>query len=429
MNRRSDFLHALRHACCDEHAAARVRSSWPAWMPRLAFSDSLRGDVLVVIFLRGAADALNLLVPHGEAAYYRLRPTLAIARPDDARAEPGQRVLDVDGFFGLHPAMHPLLPAWEAGHLALIHACGAPDESRSHFKAMELMERGVETAQGPASGWINRHLATLDTGNPSPLRAVGLGEAAQRSLQGAIPVTALRSISQFHLAGDHKVESLMQAGLSSLYQSGDRLGLLGQETLRILRVLDQLQPERYLSRGHPGYPETDFGTGLRQIARLVRAQVGLEVAAIDLGGWDTHFAQGTQTGQMPGLMAELSTGLAALHADLAESLAGLTVVVMTEFGRRAKENASLGTDHGHGGLMMLMGGEVIGGMVHGDWPGLEQEQLFGPGDLAVTTDYREVLSEVLHLRLNNPATGEIFPGFVPSRGGFVRPAVATTDAS
>jgi uncharacterized protein (DUF1501 family) len=389
-------------------------------MPRLAFSDSLRGDILVVIFLRGAADALNLVVPHGEAAYYRLRPTLAIARPDDRKAEADQRVVDLDGFFGIHPSLRPLLPIWEAGELALIHACGAPDESRSHFKAMELMERGVETAQGPASGWINRHLTTLDTGNRSPLRAVGLGEAAQRSLQGAIPVTALRSISQFHLAGDRKVESLMQAGLSSLYSSSDPLGLLGQETLRILRTLEQLSPEGYVPLGSQSYPQTDFGIGLRQIAQLVRAEVGLEVAAIDLGGWDTHFAQGTQSGQMPGLMAELAGGLAALHEDLAEFHSRLAVVVMTEFGRRANENASLGTDHGHGGLMMLMGGNVVGNVVHGEWPGLENEQLFGPGDLAVTTDYREVLAEVVRVRLNNPATSEIFPDYEPVHSGFVR---------
>ncbi len=225
---RSSFMHALKSSCCEPAAAEYVRSTWPAWMPRLAFAESLRGDVLVVIFLRGAADALNMIVPHGEEAYYARRPALAVPRPDDTKAPKAQRVLDLDGFFGLHPLLRPLLPIWEQGHLAPIHACGAPDESRSHFKAMELMERGVEDTHGPASGWINRHLATLDTGNSSPLRALGLGEAAQRSLQGAIPVTALRSISEFHLAGDRKVESLMQAGLSSLYGTEDSLGVLGR---------------------------------------------------------------------------------------------------------------------------------------------------------------------------------------------------------
>jgi uncharacterized protein (DUF1501 family) len=385
----------------------------------MAFTDSLGGDVLVVIFLRGAADALNIIVPHGEQAYYETRPTLAVARPDDNKSPIVERALDLDGFFGLHPLLSPLMPIWEQGHLAPIHACGAPDESRSHFKAMELMERGVEDTHGPGSGWINRHLATLNTGNGSPLRAVGLGEAAQRSLQGAVPVSALRSISDFHLAGDRKVESLMQAGLSSLYGTEDPLGVLGQETLRILRTLETLNPDTYVAQTSTAYPTSEFGTGLRQIAMLVKAQVGLEVAAIDLGGWDTHFAQGTNQGLMPNLMSELAAGLAAMHEDLADYHSKLSVVVMTEFGRRVKENASLGTDHGHGGLMLLMGGNVAATTSHGAGAGLERDQLFGPGDLAVTTDYRDVLSDVCKKRLNNGNIGQIFPEFSPTQSGFV----------
>ena len=163
--------------------------AWPAWMPRLAFAPrqaAPRGDTLVVVFLRGAADALNIVVPHGESAYYARRPTLGIPRPDDSRSAAAARAVDLDGFFGLHPALRPLLPAWQAGQLAPIHACGAPDESRSHFRAMELMERGVDDERGPASGWIGRHLASLNTGNSSPLRAVGLGQLPQRSLSGEI---------------------------------------------------------------------------------------------------------------------------------------------------------------------------------------------------------------------------------------------------
>jgi uncharacterized protein (DUF1501 family) len=415
---RADFMHALQSSCCEPAAADYVRSTWPAWMPRMAFTESLSGDVLIVIFLRGAADVLNIIVPHGEQAYYATRPTLAVARPDDTKAPIVERALDLDGFFGMHPLLHPLMPIWEQGHLAPIHACGAPDESRSHFKAMELMERGVEDTHGPASGWINRHLTTLNTGNGSPLRAVGLGEAAQRSLQGAVPVSALRSISDFHLAGDPKIESLMQAGLSSLYGTEDPLGLLGQETLRILRTLETLSPDTYIPQ--TSYPDSEFGTGMRQIAMLVKAQVGLEVAAIDLGGWDTHFAQGTNQGLMPNLLSELAAGLAAIHEDLAEYHSKLSVVVMTEFGRRVKENASLGTDHGHGGFMLLMGGNVVGNTVHGTWPGLERDQLFGPGDLAVTTDYRDVLSEVCETRLNNGSTAQIFPEFRPTQFGFVK---------
>ena len=421
---RREFFQVLCQ--CPQHtqAAHYARSSWPAWMPRLAFAPArsgVRGDVLVVVFLRGAADGLNMVVPHGEPTYYTNRPTLAIPRPDDRRAPDTSRAVDLEGFFGLHPAMAPLLPAWQAGHLAVVHACGAPDDSRSHFKAMELMERGLADLGGPASGWINRHLASLDTGNTSPLRAIGFGEAAPRSLRGVIPVSALRSIAEFHLGGEPEIAGMLKGGLAGLYSGDDLLAGIGRETLRILETVEQLDPQGYRpSAGQPAYPAGDFGAALRQVAMLVRAEVGLEVAAIDLGGWDTHFAQGASDGLMAGLLADLAGGLSALHADLADHLSQLTVVVMTEFGRRVQENASLGTDHGHGSLMLLLGGSVEGGKVHGSWPGLSQGQLFGPGDLAVTTDYREVLAEVCRKRLNNPAADQIFPGFTPGRAGFVR---------
>ena len=395
---------------------------WPQAMPRLAFAPrqtAPRGDVLVVVFLRGAADALNMVVPHGEDAYYRLRPTLGIPRPDDLHSDASRRTVDLDGFFGLHPALSSLLPVWQAGHLAPVHACGAPDESRSHFKAMDLMERGVNDERGPATGWLGRHLATLNTGNHSPLRAVGLGEQAPRSLLGSTPVAALRSIADFHLGGDLRAVDLMRQSLAAMYHSDDRLGRIGRETLDMLDTLEQLDPARYIPERESSYPDSDFGMGLRQIAMLVKAEVGLEVATIDLGGWDTHFAQGINIGLMPGLMADLAQGLSAFHADLFDYLGQLTVIVMSEFGRRAYENASLGTDHGHGGLMLLLGGNVAGGRMHGEWPGLEEGQLFGPGDLAVTTDYRDVLAEILLKCLNNDAAPAIFPGFTPMPQGFV----------
>ena len=412
---RRDFLRSL--------SSAPLAVGWPGWMPRLAFAPQktdARGDLLVVVFLRGAADALNIVAPHGEEAYYTFRPTLAVPRPDDPRTAAAYRAVDLDGFFGLHPALRPLQEAWQAEHLAIIHACGAPDESRSHFKAMELMERGVNDEQGPASGWIGRHLATLNTGNPSPLRAIGLGEMTQRSLYGSVPVTALRSIADFHLGGDLQAVARMQAALSGLYSGDDSLSVVGQETLEILSTLEQLDPLGYQSKGSPNYPDSEFGTGLKQIAMLMKAEVGLEVAAIDLGGWDTHFAQGSIEGLMPNLLADLGQGLAAFHADLQDQLHRISVVVMSEFGRRVKENASLGTDHGHGSLMFLLGGNVVGGQVHTHWPGLQSGQLFGPGDLAVTMDYRDILAELVSKRLNNPALAEIFPDHKTVIRGVVR---------
>ncbi len=381
-------------------------------MPRLAFApknSAPRGDTLVVIFLRGAADTLNIVVPHAEDSYYALRPTLGIPRPDDNKAKAESRVLDLDGFFGFHPAMSRLLDAWSEKQLAIIHACGAPDESRSHFKAMELMERGVDDERGPASGWIGRHLATLDTGNHSPLRAVGLGEMPQRSLSGSVPVSALRSIADFHLKGNERAVAQMRAALDTIYSGTDTFSILGQETLAILDILQKLNPTTTSQSTH--FPITDFGLALQQVSMLIKADVGLEVAAIDLGGWDTHFAQGSSEGQMARLMQDLADGLAAFHKDLRDRMKNITVVTMSEFGRRAAENGSFGTDHGHGSMMMVMGAHVDGGKVHGAWPGLGEGQLVGPGDLAVTTDYRDVLSEILVKRLNNPALEEIFPNY------------------
>src|SRR5688572_12287541 len=385
------------------------QTTLPIWMPRLAFAPhntAPRGDTLVVVFLRGAADILNMVVPHGEEAYYRLRPSLGIPRPDDLKTKQEERTIDLDGFFGFHPSMHALLDAWQSQQLAIIHACGAPDESRSHFKAMELMERGVDDERGPASGWIGRHLATLNTGNSSPLRAVGMGTRPQRSLSGTVPVSALRSIADFHLGGDPRALQQMRAALSTVYEND----VLGRDTLSIMDTLETLDPNNYQSP-LTTYPDTEFGLALKQTAMLIKAEVGLEVSAIDVGGWDTHFAQGSTGGLMPNLMKDLADGLAAFHADMHNHMGNLTIVTMSEFGRRASENGSLGTDHGHGSMMMVLGGNVQGGKVHGEWPGMREGQLIGPGDLAVTTDYRDVLSEILVKRLNNPSASEVFPDY------------------
>ena len=391
----------------------------PAWMPRLSFAPQQtapRGDLLVCIFLRGAADALNIVAPCGENEYYNLRPTLAIPRPDDARAQRDLRARDLDGFFGLHPSLNALLPAWQDKQLGFVHACGAPDESRSHFQAMALMERGVENEVGPASGWIGRHLASLDNGNRSPLRAIGFGERVPRSLLGAIPATALRSIADFHLGGDARAVAQMQALLAALYTDADPLSNVSRETLEVLRTLERLDPARYNAR----YPQSDLGLGLRQVALLVKAEVGLEVACLDVGGWDTHIAQGGSAGLMAKLLRDLGDGLAAFYADMREQIRQIAVITLSEFGRRAHENGGLGTDHGHGGVMMLMGGGVVGGRVHGAWPGLADGQLIGPGDLAVTTDYRDVLGEIVQKRLRNDKLSEVFPNYTPKFRGVIR---------
>jgi uncharacterized protein (DUF1501 family) len=390
--------------------------AWPAWLPRLAFAPpqtAPRGDVLICVFLRGAADGLNIIVPYGDEIYYQQRPTLAIPRPDDRRSEAALRATDLDGFFGLHPALTPLRPAWQAGHLAAVQAIGSPDESRSHFQAMALMERGLDQKSGPPSGWLGRHLATLNTGNSSPLRGLTIGEGVVQSLRGPIPTTALRSITDFHLGGDPQALAEMQAALAALYSWGDPLDTPAQEAMKTLAAVQALDPFSYRPAHDARYPEDEFGLGLRQVAMLIKAEVGLEVACLDVGGWDTHIAQGGSEGLMAGLLLSLAQGLQALYQDLAEQHDQLLVVVMSEFGRRLKENGGLGTDHGHGSVMLLLGGHVAGGQVHGHWPGLTPEQLVGPGDLAVTTDYRDVLAEVMSRRLNNPQVEAIFPGYRP----------------
>jgi uncharacterized protein (DUF1501 family) len=219
----------------------------------------------------------------------------------------------------------------------------------------------------------------------------------------------VRSIADFHLGGDPRALQQMRAALNTVYE-GD---VLGQDTLSIMDTLERLDPLTYIPARAANYPDSEFGLALKQTAMLIKAEVGLEVSAIDVGGWDTHFAQGSTSGLMPNLMKDLAEGLAAFHADMFDHMKTLTTVTMSEFGRRASENGSLGTDHGHGSMMMVLGGNVQGGKVHGEWPGLEDGQMVGPGDLAVTTDYRDVLSEILVKRLNNPATNEIFPNYEP----------------
>ena len=383
----------------------------PTWMPRFTLADPHKGpagDTLVCVFLRGGADGLNMVVPHGDDQYYEKRPFLNIPRPDDNGSRVGNgRSLDLDGFFGLHPALEPLHKIYQAGDMAFVHATGSPDETRSHFEAMDLMERGA-TSNGDYTGWLARHLATLDTGNESALRAIGIGEMLPASLTGAVSATALQSIAEYHLQGRDEQIGEMQSLLQSLYsQQDDLLTAAANQTFAAIEVLAKVD----LDTGIGTYPEREFGEAMRMVAQLIKADIGVEVACVDLGGWDTHVAQGGAEGMMANLMGQLAQGLAAFYEDLQDRMQRVTLVVMSEFGRRAQENGGLGTDHGHGNMMMVMGGGIRGGQVYADWPGLHDAQLVGPGDLAITTDYRDVIGELLHKRLNNPQVADIFPGY------------------
>jgi uncharacterized protein (DUF1501 family) len=389
----------------------------PSWTPRMAFApegESPTGDVLVCIFLRGALDGLNTVIPQFDANYFQLRPTLAI--PEGASGNETSAI-DLDGNFGFNPALRPLVDIWEAGELAIVHAVGSPDPTHSHFDAMDYMERGTPGEKSLATGWIGRHLQTAPWHNESPFRAVGMGGIIPASLRGPVSVTTLQSIADFHLQGNTSDLAHLQQTLTSLYSLEGGLAAAAQATINAVDVLAQIDVGTYQPAHNAAYPEGEFGLGLMQVAQLIKAEVGLEVACVDLGGFDTHV---DQAGRLTTLLTELGTGLSALFHDLDGSGKSYSVVTMSEFGRRAAENGNAGTDHGHGGVMFAFGSQVNGGQVYTDWPGLAPEHLYGPGDLAVTIDYRDVLAEMIAHRLGNPENVvNIFPDFeVNARGIF-----------
>lgn len=385
-----------------------------------------KGDVLVCLFLRGGADGLNMVIPYAEDAYYRNRPSLAIPAPNDRRRPVHERAIALNDLFALHPALKPLYPLYEQGKLAFVQACGSMEKSRSHFEAMSAMERGVAEAKvGIHNGWIARHLLSVPRKQSSPLRAVAFSNVLPESLRGSTDAVVLQTLSDFRLAmpktmGITQAEE-MQHILHEMYAQSRRHGVsqTAQDTLEVLRTLQRADPTRYQPARGAVYPDSDLGRGLKQVAALIKAQVGLEVACLDKGGWDTHVAQGSTTGWMAANLADLAQSLAAFATDMSDAMRHIVLVAMTEFGRRVRENSGLGTDHGRAGVMLVLGGCVRGGKVFARWPGLEPYQLEEPGDLRVTTDYREVLAEVVQKRLGNPNVARVFPGLKRSGIGVV----------
>lgn len=377
--------------------------------PRLTFQPEQgpQGDVLVVIFLRGGMDGLHVVPPHADASYHAQRPTLAVAEPGKSGG-----ALDLDGFFGLHPDLAPLHEIFLAKQLALVHAIGSPDSTLSHFEAMQTMERGVSDGSTTASGWISRHLASLDSGRSSPIRAIAFGDVLPKSMQGSIGAMAIRTLSEFRLNVPSTWGGGFREVLADFYHDGPNPArVAGHETLQLLRSLEKLDPKTYQPERGARYPATEMGERLRQVAQLIKAEVGLEIAEVDLGGWDAHVAQPTL---MAALMKELGQALHAFWSDLGERMNRVTVVAMSEFGRRVHENSGLGTDHGRGTAMFLLGGAIRGGKVYGRWPGLQDGQLDKDGNLRVTTDYRDVLGELVTRRLRNPNLDEVFPQYTPA---------------
>lgn len=366
-----------------------------------------QGDIFVNIFLRGGADGLNIVTPYFEDDYYKARPNLGIKKSE---------LLLLDDHFGFNPALSAVYPLFKSGKLAVIHAAGSGDQTRSHFEAMSAMEYGMEKLRGtPTNGWLARYLSESVPENASPLRAVAISSIMPDSLRGGTNAISLESLNDFRLITDEfKNYGAIHEVLKETYSVGnDEISAAGNQSLRVLDFLNKMDPGKYQPANQAEYPKSQLGDGLKQIAFLIKNDVGLEVASLDKGGWDTHVVQGTTSGWLTLLLEDLSQCMSAFATDLGEEMRRVTVVVQTEFGRRVGENSGQGTDHGRGSFMFVLGGNVRGGKVYADWPGLAEDKLEGTGDLRVTTDYRSVLAETLEKRMNFQETDQIFADFIP----------------
>jgi uncharacterized protein (DUF1501 family) len=404
-----------------------------------------RKKVLICLFMRGAVDGLSMVVPHGDAAYYQLRRTGGSAIP---RTGAGA-VLDLDGTFGLHPALAALKPIYDAGHLAPIQAVGSPNPTRSHFDAQDYMESAVPGNKSIADGWLARAIANCpeDARNMAAridrakeaaqgttaeaqtrIRAVSMTAQLPRSLAGDTDALAIASLSDFGVGkgapaprkarrGDMPMAAMSSsdasAGFEALYAGavGDVLHGTGQETFDAIKLLGNIDPVRYVPSDGAVYPRGTLGDSLKGIAQLIKADVGLEIAFAEAGGWDTHVNQGSSEGALARRLKEVGDGLGALWTDLGDRMADVTVLTMSEFGRTARENGNGGTDHGHGTCFLALGGSVAGGRVLGQWPGLAPEQLYEGRDLAVTTDFRTVFGEIATKHLGIRDLNAVFPNF------------------
>jgi uncharacterized protein (DUF1501 family) len=376
----------------------------PAFLARTVAASDARRRVLITIFQRGAVDGLNMIVPFGERAYYDARPTLAIARPGAS----ADGAVDLDGFFGLHPRLAPLEPLFRARQLAIVHACGSPDATRSHFDAQDYMETATPGVKSTQDGWLNRYLHAREHQAATPFRAVALCPQLPRALQGSEPALAIGQIAQFGIRGElspSSFESEYAAAADTVPRS------TGRDAFAAVRMLKVANPAQYTPANGAEYPRSAFGQALRQIAQLVKADVGLEIAFAESGNWDHHVNEGAAVGQLATRLDDLALGIAALVRDLGDRMADVVVLTMSEFGRAVTENGNRGTDHGHGNAMMILGGPVRGGKVYGRWPGLAREQRFEGRDLSVTTDFRAVFSEVVREHLGLDSSAAIFPGF------------------
>jgi uncharacterized protein (DUF1501 family) len=395
-------------------------STMPAFLQQaVALTPTDSKKQLVVLFQRGAADGLNIVVPFEEPNYYRMRPTIAIPQP---RRGTGDTVVDLDGFFGLHPGLAALSPLFQKNQLAIVHAAGSPDPTRSHFDAQDYMESGTPGVKATEDGWLDRAIGTVPEEHASPFRAVAMGPNLPRMLQGSTGAVAIPDLRQFKVQPQSAaMANVAEGGFEAMYsQSVDHaLHGTGAETFEAIDLLRKIDTTKYPPDNGADYPKSAVGQRLQQIGVMIKANIGAEVLFLDCGGWDNHVNEGGAQGQLANLLKDLGQSLAAFHQDMGDRMADVVVVTMSEFGRTAKENGNRGTDHGHANCMFVMGGDVQGGRVYGKWPGLADHQLNEGRDLALTTDFRTVVGEILNKHLGVKDLGPVFPGFDSSSRKFV----------
>jgi uncharacterized protein (DUF1501 family) len=389
----------------------------PSFLTRAAFGavSGLGNKRLVVIFQRGAADGLNIVVPHGEAQYYAMRPSINIPR---------KSVIDLNGFFGLPPSLASFQPLWQQGHLAIVHAAGSPDTTRSHFDAQDFMETGTPGVKATEDGWLNRSLRDLPSAmqKGSAFRAIALGPSLPRILSGSEPAVAMNNINDFSVGGKNPKASPAANAFEAMYDhsSDSVLHGTGEETFDAVKMLKAADPGKYTPAAGANYPKGRLGDSLRQLAQLIKANLGVQVAFADIGGWDHHVNEGSTEGQLANVLGDFSQSIAAFWTDLGDLGEDTVVVTMSEFGRTARENGNRGTDHGHANVMFVLGGTVKGGKVYGRWPGLADSQLYEGRDLALTTDFRQVIGEAVARHLGNKNLANVFPGYDNQSGKFLR---------
>ena len=385
-----------------------------------------RRKVLVVVFMRGAVDGLNVVVPHGSSEYYAARPAIAIAKPGSSSLLSSSKdaaAIDLDGYFGFHPRLAALKPFYDSRELALVHAVGSPDNTRSHFDAQDYMESGTPGVKSTADGWVNRYLRERATAAAAPLRAVAVAARKPRCFEGAATTLVLRDIASFGFkpknGADTRRAEAWARSVERLYAStaDATFAATAHEMFDAIRVLDRIREDGGAA-GSGEYPRGPLGKSLGEVAKLVKADVGLEVAFVEIGGWDHHANEGSVDGQLARNLEPFAAALAAFRRDLGPAKDDVLVVTMSEFGRTVRENGNRGTDHGHGNVMMVLGSGVRGGKVYGSWPGLARSALFEERDLAVTTDFRDVLGEILVRHLGCDDASAVFPGYRTSRERF-----------